>query len=110
MCGSPCRRDALSSNCGRCEYDNRLVNIHGFDYTCASMKLHFAVEGMTCQRCAARVRLAALSVSGVSSVEVDLKTASASAIIDGTISVDDQTIATMIASALTSAGYPSTPA
>jgi copper chaperone CopZ len=66
------------------------------------MKIHFAVQGMTCQRCVARVKAAAMSVAGVTNVEVALDTGKAIALLGAGI----PNIAPAIANAITDVGYP----
>jgi copper chaperone CopZ len=66
------------------------------------MKIQFAVQGMTCQRCVARVKAAAMSVAGVTNVEVALDTGKAIALFGAGL----QANAPAIAKAITDAGYP----
>jgi copper chaperone CopZ len=56
---------------------------------------------MTCQRCVARVKAAAMSVAGVTNVEVALDTGKAIALFGAEIS----NITPAIAKAITDAGY-----
>jgi copper chaperone len=63
------------------------------------MTLRFVVEGMTCQRCVARVKAAASTVAGVASVEVNVAA--------GTVALEaERAVADSIAAAITAAGYP----
>jgi len=61
----------------------------------------FAIENMTCATCPITVKKAMSNVDGVSSVEVDFETKTATVLFD-----PRQTTISAVASASTNAGYP----
>ena len=63
------------------------------------MKLRFAVTGMTCAACSARVEKVTRSISGVNKADVNLLAGSM------TVEADDKEIAGKIIAAVTDAGY-----
>jgi copper chaperone CopZ len=73
------------------------------------MTLRFTIAGMTCQRCVARVKAAALAVEGIASAEIDLASKTACVeTADTQPPSSEQTLAIAIASAISNAGYPAT--